>query len=165
MNLEELEKRISILEDIEEIKKLQARYINCLTTADWDNLLDCFTEDAVIDIKTKTRGKKELTKLFKEVISKNHVGLEGNFLVQPIISVEGDKAKGNWLFYVQFAQPRKLARKIDEIYYSNDEAPDWMQGYYDMEYSRIDGKWKICFLKWKCRLWSPRTSNKRLKDK
>jgi hypothetical protein len=156
MNLEELEKRLVILEDIEDIKKLQARYINCLTTTNWDDLLECFTEDAVIDIKSKTRGKQELTKLFKEVFSKNHVGLEGNFLVQPIISVEGDKAKGNWLLYIQFSQPRKLDHKIDEISYSGDEAPDWMQGYYDMEYIKVDGKWRISYLKWRCRLWSPR---------
>ena len=163
MKFEEMEKRLRILEDIEEIKKLQSFYINYLTTADWDNLVDCFTDDAVIDIKKETRGKKELTKLFKEVISKNHVGLEGNFLVQPIISVEGDKAKGSWLLYIQFAQPRKLAGKIDEISYSDDKAPDWMQGFYEMEYTRVGGKWKISFLHWKCRLWSPRDASASIK--
>jgi hypothetical protein len=158
MTLEDLEKRIKILEDIEEIKILQANYINYLTTTSWDDLLDCFSDDAVLDINSKTSGKQELTKLFKEIISKNHIGLEGNFIVQPIISVDGNKAKGKWLLYIQFAQPRKLEGRIDEISSSNDEAPDWMQGYYDMEYTRVNGSWKISYLKWKCRLWSPRTS-------
>jgi hypothetical protein len=159
MNLKAIEKRLSILEDVEEIKKLSSHYVNCLTLTKWDDLLDCFAEDAVVDIKKKTSGKKGLEILFKEIIAKNHLGLEGNFIVQPIISVEGDKAKGNWLLYIQFAQPRKLAHRIDEITNYDDTAPDWMQGYYDMEYTRIEGKWKISLLKWRCRLWSPRTSN------
>jgi hypothetical protein len=38
---------------------------------------------------------------------------------------------------------------------STDDAPDWLHGYYDMEYVREDGKWKISYLKFRTRLWSP----------
>lgn len=155
MTLEELEKRLRTLEDIEEIKQLQVRYVNCLTTTEWDELVDCFAENGVVDLHAGlARGKEAIAKLFKDKISKTHVGLEGNFVVHPIISVEGDKAKGSWLLYIQFSLPHKMQPKPAIL--PTDDAPDWMQGYYDMEYIREDGKWKISLLKWRRRLLSPR---------
>jgi hypothetical protein len=156
MSLEELEKRIQILEDIEEIKQLQIRYVNCLTTTKWDDVIDCFTENGVVDLESGfARGKKEITKHFKETVAANHIGQEGNFVVHPIITVDGDKAKGSWLLYIQNSQPRKLHSKPAML--ATDDAPDWMQGYYEMEYVRKNGKWKISLLKWRLRLISPMT--------
>ena len=156
MTLEELEKRLRTLEDIEEIKQLQVRYVNYLTTTKWDELIDCFAETGVVDLHAGlARGKEAIAKLFKEKISISHVGLEGNFVVHPIISVEGDKAKGSWLLYIQFSLPHKL--QVEPAVTAEEDAPDWMQGYYDMEYIRENGKWKISLLKWRRRLRSPRT--------
>jgi hypothetical protein len=154
MTLEELEKRLRTLEDIEEIKKLQAHYVNCLITAKWDELVDCFAENGVFDAHAGVaKGKAAMTKLFTEEISKYHIGQEGNFVVQPIISVEGDKAKGSWLIYIQFALPRKLRPKPAP--FPSEDAPAWVQGFYEMEYVKEAGKWKISSLKWRCRLVSP----------
>jgi hypothetical protein len=159
MTLQELEQRIQTLEDIEEIKKLQTFYVNCLTLANWEDLINCFTDDALLDIPSGLgRGKAALSKIFKEGTARYHIGQEGNFLVHPIISVDGDKAKGSWLLYEQYPQPRKLIPMIDLL--KVEDAPDWMQGYYDMEYKKVDGKWKISYLKWRCRLLSPLTSLK-----
>jgi hypothetical protein len=155
MTLEELEKRLRTLEDIEEIKQLQARYVNCLTTTEWDELTDCFAENGAADLHAGlVRGKEAIAKLFKEKISITHVGLEGNFVVHPIISVEGDKAKGSWLLYIQFSQPHKI--QIEPTATAEKDAPDWMQGYYEMEYIKENGKWKINLLKWRRRILSPR---------
>jgi hypothetical protein len=49
MSLEELEKRVKVLEDIDQIKKLQGHYVNCLTTASWPEVRACFSDNAVID--------------------------------------------------------------------------------------------------------------------
>ena len=50
MSLESLEKRIQVLEDIEEIKKLKHRYCAlCDADYDADALAELFTEDAVWD--------------------------------------------------------------------------------------------------------------------
>jgi hypothetical protein len=156
MTLNSLDKRIRVLEDIEEIKQLQLTYVNCLTTTRWDELIDCFSDDAVVDLDSGfARGKKEITAHFKGKVASNHIGQEGNFVVHPIISVDGDKARGNWLLYIQNALPRKLKSKPQML--ATDDAPDWMQGYYDMEYVRQNGHWKISLLKWKCRLLSPTT--------
>jgi hypothetical protein len=156
MTLEELEKRVKILEDTEEIKTLQIHYVNCLTQAKFDDVIDCFSDDAVVDLHAGLcRGKAEFSRLFKETISLTHIGKEGNFVVHPMITVDGDTAKGSWLLYLQFSQPRILD-PIPTIL-ATDQAPDWMQGYYEMEYKRVDGKWKISMLKWRCRLITPRS--------
>jgi hypothetical protein len=155
MELEELEKRVRILEDIEEIKKLQNLYVNALTQADFKTAVECFSKNGVIDLHYGyAKGKEEVAKIFREKIGRTHVGLEGNFMVQPIITVDGDTAKGNYLLYIQYARPRSLPPEYKEML--GDEMPDWMQGYYNMEYVREDGKWKISLLYWRRRLMSPR---------
>jgi hypothetical protein len=154
MTLEELNKRLSTLEDIEEIKQLQAHYVNCVITTKWDDLVDCFSENGVFNAHAGVaRGKKAIKKLFVEEISKNHIGKEGLFAVHPIITVDGDKAKGSWLLYIQYALPRKLETKLTQL--PTNDAPDWLQGYYDMKYIKEDGKWKISYLKFRGRLLSP----------
>jgi hypothetical protein len=157
MSLEELEKRIRIIEDTEGIKQLQARYINALITTQWDTLIDCFTEDGVVDLMAGlARGKEAFTKLFKEKIALSHIGKEGCYVVHPIIDVEGDKAKASWLLYTMFSQPHKIQRVPPDS--GEADAPGWIQGYYEMEYVRDNGKWKISLLKWRSRLRSPRIS-------
>lgn len=42
-----LEERITRLEDIEAIRQLQARYQRCVDMRNWEELADCFTEDAI----------------------------------------------------------------------------------------------------------------------
>jgi hypothetical protein len=155
MNLEEMERRIRNLEDIEAIKQLQVRYVNCLTTIDWDGLVDCFTVDAVVDLTVgKVKGKEAIEDFFKKKISITHVGLEGNFVVHPVISVEGDKARGSWLLYTYFSLPHKI--QINPSPTADVDAPDWMQGYHEMEYVKERSFWKISLLRWTRRIMSPR---------
>jgi hypothetical protein len=155
MDLAEIEKRLRVLEDIEEIKQIQIRYVNDLTTTDWDDMLDCFSEDAFVDLSEGYRGKKEIEEFYKGEITWTHIGKEGNYLVHPIIKVDGDRATGSWLLYTLFSQPHTLHTAAMP---AAEDAPDWMQGFYDMEYVRENGKWKISMLKWKRRLASPRKS-------
>ncbi len=156
MTSPDFEKRLRTLEDIEEIKQIQAQYVNHLILADFDGVVDCFTEDALVDLHAGTvRGREAMLRLFKEKIALYHRGMEGLFVVHPIISVEGDTAKGNWLLYLQYAAPRTLVPRLSVL--NSDQAPDWMQGFYEMEYQRVDGRWKISSLKWRARLVSPLT--------
>jgi hypothetical protein len=153
MNLEELDKRLQALEDAEAVKKLHVNYVNCLNKAEFDELLKCFAEDAIVDIHAGyADGKDEIAKLFKEELARTFIGKEGPFAVHPIITVEGDKAKGSWLLYIQFSLPRKVALNQGTTVI---DAPDWIQGYYDMEYAKKNGEWKISFLKYRNRISSP----------
>ena len=155
MTLEEIEKRLRVLEDTEEIRKLQARYVNSLSTVEWGELVGCFAEDGVVDLHTGiARGKQEIECFFKEKIAITHIGMEGNFVVHPIIAVEGDKANASWLLFTYFSMPHKI--QIAPALTAEEDAPEWMSGYYDMEYVKENGAWKISLLKWRNRLRSPR---------
>jgi hypothetical protein len=57
---------------------------------------------------------------------------QGHFTGQGVISVEGDRAKGHWMFY-RFLPPPLPER--------------WIQGRYDCEYVKEDGQWKFSFMK------------------
>ena len=133
MTLEDLEKRITVLEDIEEIKQLHRKYTYALGSQQWDDMLDCFTEDALVDIWTHglRKGKKEIEELFKKRFATFIQPTHGHSVFQPVISVEGDRATGYWLLYLHFAEP----------------SVSWIQGRHDCEYVRVNGKWKISWLK------------------
>jgi hypothetical protein len=57
-------------------------------------------------ISRKGSGKaRRGATVFRDLVSQMHVGLEGNFVVHPIVTVDSDTAKGSWLLYIQFARP------------------------------------------------------------
>ncbi len=141
MILEEIAKRLMVVEDIEAIKRLHYHYVNCLTFSRWDEVIDCFAENAVTDLeRVVTKGKADIAKLFKEGISRGHGQGEGSILIHPIITVDGDRAKGNWYIYFLYADP--VTKK----------ATDWVVGEYNVEYVREKGKWKFGFMKWRQKL-------------
>ena len=141
MGLEELEKQIRALVDTEEVKKLHYRYVNALTFAEWDKVTDCFADDAVTDLGPPgvVKGKTNIAKLFKEGISGAHGRGEGSVVVHSIISVEGDKAEGNWFIYLLNVDP------------DSKDPTGWVLGEYNTEYTKEDGKWKISYMKWRGR--------------
>jgi hypothetical protein len=146
-SLAAMEERLRAIEDMEEIKKLQIEYVNCLTFANWDAIGDCFLEEAEVDLGVPEmgliKGKHDISLFFKKVASTGHVGKEGNFVVHPLVSVKGDKAQGNWLLYMMYAHP------------STGQSLFWVQGIYDCEYTRTSEGWKIGFLKFTPRILPP----------
>ncbi len=132
MKLEELEKRLRSLEDKEAIKDLHREYVYLLITQQWDDMIECFAEDATAVIASHPRrtGKKEIRTLLTEEIAKHVPKDEGHMVTQPVISVDGDKARGHWLLYVFLPAP----------------ALGWRQARYDCEYVRVDGAWKFSSL-------------------
>jgi len=153
MTLAELEKRVQILEDIEEIKNMHREYIYFLMTRQFEKMVDCFAEDAALDIVTFSvakgkptrelrKGKKDIAKLFTETMAswvrelEGEIPKGGHFLVQPVITVEGNKAKGHWLLerIVEDAKPSGSSWKF-------------LPGRYDCEYLKEGGKWKFSMVK------------------
>jgi hypothetical protein len=143
--LAELQKRVGITEDIQQIHELQRRYINALITTQWDDCADCFAENARVDVirHAPVEGNDNIRRWFKEELSKTHVGFEGDILVHPVIELDGDKAKGKWLLYMMYAYPR------------TGQSLFWVQGFYDMDYAREKGKWKISVMRWTERMGLP----------
>ncbi|OGO19912.1 MAG: hypothetical protein A2144_12755 [Chloroflexi bacterium RBG_16_50_9] len=140
--LERLEKRVETLEDIEEIKTLTRHYVNSLVFVKWDDVVDCFADNASVEIGVAglRQGKAAIAKLFKEEICTRHIGKEMVFVVHPEISLDGNRAKGSWLLYFMFTKATHI------------QPMAWVQGPYDLEYEKVKGNWKISRLKWIQRL-------------
>ena len=141
MTLEELEKRVQVLEDIEEIKILHTEYIYGLMDWQWDKMLDCFAENAVANIHGQDRrGRKEIEIIFKEEVGKKTTQKGGQLLIQPVITVDGDTAKGHWVWY------RFFYNFFTEVGWHYKLFGPWEQARYDCEYVRENGKWKFSSL-------------------
>jgi hypothetical protein len=54
----------------------------------------------------------------------------------PVITVDGDHAKGHWMLYIFIADP------------ATGVVSRFLQGRYDCEYTRENGKWKFSKLVW-----------------
>ena len=143
--VKDLAKRVTVIEDIQEIHELQRRYVNALIRTDWDDAVACFAENATVNVNLHkpVYGKAAIEKWFKEVLCKTHAGKEGDFVVHPIISVDGDRAKGKWLLYMMYCYPR------------TGQSLFWVQGFYDMDYVRENGAWKISVMRFDERMGLP----------
>jgi ketosteroid isomerase-like protein len=133
MSLEELEKRIQALEDLEDIKKLHQKYINLMDNLQYKEVLDLFTEDASVEVRNSgvLKGKEGLTDIYINKLGRRTARSEGHFVIEPDITVDGETANGTWLVYMLFSIP----------------AVEWVQGKNEAEYKKVGGKWKIKLMK------------------
>lgn len=123
---EDMEKRLSALEDIDAIKRLQIEYAYCLHKGNYDTIEDLFTEDAMFgDVK----GKEAIRKNFQENLIEGHYGQDGIIRVQPKIELDGDKAKSEFALYFFYYHPKTYQLMC------------FMQNFMKGEYHKVDGKW------------------------
>lgn len=135
--LEDQQKQLQWFKDIQELQELHTNYAYLLLTRDWEKIVDLFTEDAVAILHRRGRfeGKKELTRIFKEVTQNNlGKGRDGHLALQPSIHVNGDKANAHWLMYIMMMDPKDG--------YENK----WIHGRHDVEYVRVNKEWKIQYM-------------------
>lgn len=135
MSLEDLEKRVRALEDLEQIKKLHQHYVNLMDHLRYEEVLDLFTDDATIEVRNSgvKKGRKELADVYIGVLARirGTERFDGHMAIEPDITVEGDSAKGTWLIYMLFSRP----------------SIQWVQGRNECEYRKENGRWKIARLK------------------
>ena len=129
--LEELEAQVGRLEDVEAIKKLKYRYFRFLDTKLWNELADCFTEDATTAYAGGTyafHGRDAIMKFLSESLATSPAMHLGH---QPEIEFTSDTtATGTWQMYGYLIQ---------------NEASRFMRAaaFYHDEYVKVDGEWKI----------------------
>ena len=135
MSLKDLEKRVQAIEDLENIKKLHQNYINLMDNLQYETVLDLFTEDATVEIRSSgvKRGRKEMSEVYIGILAKNRgtSRYDGHMAIEPDITVEGNTAKGTWIIYMLFSRP----------------TIQWVQGKNECDYRKEDGQWKIRKLK------------------
>jgi hypothetical protein len=130
-----LEERITVLEDIEAIKRLKARYCDvCDTGYDPDRIAALFTEDGTWEggeFGTAT-GHAALRKMFEGL--HKAVSFAQHNAMNPIIEVTGDRAKGAWYLFCPYSSR------------ANNRA-GWIAGRYDDDYVKVNGEWKYQHLR------------------
>jgi uncharacterized protein (TIGR02246 family) len=118
------------MNDVEEIKKLKARYFRALDAQDWELYASVFTPDVVVDT---TRGGGELTEGREPFVEY----VRGLGIVQsihqghmPEIELTGEfSATGIW------------ALEDYNIYADGSQSHGW--GHYLETYAKIEGRWMI----------------------
>ena len=144
MTSQDLKTRIKRLEDIEEIKRLEARYVYFVDTLQINKLPELFADSFTVDFgHLGTFNTKEA---LLEFLSGARIGnsMMCHQEMTPLIEVQGDTATGTWYLFGPFTHVTPQG-----------EMAAWMQGRLDNEYVRVDGKWKYSRRKFTFNLHSP----------
>ena len=145
MTLEELERRIQALEDVEEVKKLMATYCYYVDAFQWGDVVSLFADDAKTDYDMlgKHEGKEAIEFLFTQIIPASGTWF-AHQLLNPVVTVDGEKAKGTWYLLCPAITPNP-----------DGERAVWIHGRYDNEFVKQDGKWKFSLLNFKFSFVAP----------
>jgi SnoaL-like domain len=153
MTTEELEKQITILEDIEAIKKLKARYCAvCDDDHNPDMITTLFADDGIwegADIGAH-KGHAAIRKLFEGF--RDRISFSQHNVMNPIIEVNGERAKASWYFLGPFT-----FRKGNRAY--------WLAARYEDDYVKVNGEWKFQHLRAIGRMAAPYEKGWANKDK
>ncbi|MBN1190798.1 MAG: nuclear transport factor 2 family protein [Dehalococcoidales bacterium] len=130
MNSEpDLQRRIQILEDIEAIKRLKARYWNSVDNKQWEELAGCLAEDFIFDSPHLGRmeGRDHIVKVLKRAMKYVTTAHQGH---NPEIDIIDDStARGRWA--------------LNDRVETADQGSLSGYGHYEESYVKQDGVWKI----------------------
>ena len=137
-----LEQRKSLIEDANDIKRLQRAYGYYIDEAQWDQATDLFAEDGTIEIGLdgvyvgKARVREYLYALGGGRHGLSYGELNEHFQLMPVITVapDGLTAKARWRALI-------MAGALGE-------SAIWGEGPYENEYVKENGVWKIKTLHW-----------------
>jgi len=135
MDNAELIRQVTILQDIEAIKKLKAEYCDiCDDDHNQDRIVSIFAEDGIWEGKDAgyAKGHAELRKLFKSF--QERISFSQHNVFNPRIEVNGNEAHAHWYFLGPFTF-RKGNRQL------------WLAARYDDDYVKINGQWKFKHLR------------------
>jgi hypothetical protein len=149
MNLEELEKEIIRLEDIQEIEDLQKKYGYYMDSHHRQEVVDLFsenTESVEIESVGLFLGKEGVKRFFldNDLDPDNKGVLPGWINIRILMSggvidvdPHGETAKGRWNTWLAEAMP------VGGI-----PRQQWVHGYYENEYVKENGRWLFKKLHW-----------------
>jgi hypothetical protein len=135
MDITELEKQITVLQDIEAVKRLKAEYCDiCDDEHNQDRIVSIFAEDGIWEGKGVgyAKGHAELRKLFKNFADR--VSFSQHNVFNPRITVNGNEAHASWYFLGPFT-------------FRKDNRQLWLAARYEDDYVKINGQWKFKHLR------------------
>jgi hypothetical protein len=134
MDMAQLEQRLTRLEDLEAIKQLKARYC-AIADEDHnpDKITTLFVADGIWEGGFGTaQGHEAIRQLFQR--AQQRFSFSHHMVMNPIIEVAGNHAKGTWYFFGLFT--------VRE----NNEAR-WLAVHYEEDYVKVNGEWKYQHLR------------------
>ena len=145
--LEELQARVTRLDDIKAIEKLQCIYGYYHDYSDWQNVIDLFTDDdpsVEVSDYGVYKGKEGLRRFYVDLMGggpgkKPRPGyLSISFQLQGVVSVEpgSNTAKARWY-------GMGIEAKSTVALHEGELRQTWIAGIYENEYVKEDGVWKI----------------------
>ena len=130
-DISDLEKRIRVMEDIEAIKKLKAKYFRCVDKKLWEEMETVLTEDAVADYGMGIellQGRKAIIEFLKKNLGRDSM-ISVHQGHNPEIEITSDTtARGVWVL-----NDRLIIQTIAT-------SSGWR--YYEDEYVKVNGEWK-----------------------
>jgi hypothetical protein len=156
MNLEELEKQVTLMEDIQEIENLQRMYGYYFDLQRWQDIVDLFSDNAesveIVD-HGLFKGKEGVRKMYYDWIGRggqpNPFPPWVQFVIVQIggvvsVSPDGKTAQGRWQTWLAEAKP-----------YGAFPRQEWLHGYYENRYVKENGKWLFSKLHWNQTICTP----------
>jgi hypothetical protein len=149
MNLQELEKRVILMEDMQAIEDLQKMYGYYMDTHQREQVVSLFSEDAEsleLESVGLFLGKKGIRQFFLEndLLKGDETTVPNwiNILImmfQDVIDIDADgkTAKGRWNTWL-----------AEAMVVGGIPRQQWVQGYYENEYVKENGKWLFKKLHW-----------------
>lgn len=142
MSLEDLERRLRVLEDIEAIKKLKVRYCLHVDERNEDTWASLFTEDAVWDGGNFGRyeGREAIRRFFRSI--PEMLAFAVHYVMNPLIEVQGERATGRWYL-------------LEPCSFVEGDQAVWGAARYEEEYVKERGEWKFKEVKLISWFWTP----------
>ena len=146
--VENLEKEVQTLKDIEAINRVQRAYGYYVEHMMGQEIIDLFSksDDVYLEwIEGRYNGQTGLHRYFDRMRDTfSHEMLHQVVQVSGIVTVAADglKAMGRWYAFGGVAVP--MGEKVRE---------NWENSIYEMEYIKEDGVWKILGIKWNMNYW------------
>ncbi len=135
MDMLELEKRLTRMEDIEAIKQLKVRYSHiCDDMHNPDAIASVFAEEGIWESPDfgKAVGHTAIRELFKNF--QKMFSFSQHNMMNPLIEVNGDHATGVWYIMGPWDSTETGAKQ-------------WFALRYDDEYVKLNGQWKYKHLR------------------
>ncbi|MFI7003394.1 nuclear transport factor 2 family protein [Nocardia sp. NPDC050175] len=129
--------RLRRLEDIEQIQALHRSYVRYLADRRWDDMLELFTDDVVVDLGHDgvRRGREQVVELFGLIESRGNPHA-GYVLSSPVIEVTADSATGVWTLHRHSCEFIEMGATV-RVY------GRWTEARYNCGYRRIGEEWQI----------------------
>jgi len=142
MGSQSLEERLQVLEDVESIKKLKARYTLAVDARDTEGVVSLFTADAVWDGGSFGRyeGADAIRAFFRAV--PEQLSFFVHYVSNPLIEVDGNRATGSWYL-------------LEPCTFAKGDRAVWGSARYDERYRRVGGDWKFEEMRLVSLFWTP----------